>query len=129
MIPWHLLFPRSQVSSVVRLIRDVRAVLGYHKLPDLQLRIRDCTAGYTCVGRAIETAVEDVLAPARGLSGRASIDAPGKRLPSIPVVLVDVEHAAVVHHDIVWRSFRDPRELEKCAEVRTSTYVGRRAAW
>ena len=118
MLPWHLLFPRSQVSSVIRLIRDVRAMLGHHKLSDLQLRICDGTTRYTCVGRAVETAVEDVLAPARGLSGRASIDALGKRLPSIPVVLVDVEHSAVVDHDIVWRSFRTPSKREDCGGVR-----------
>ena len=70
---WHLAFTRG-----LPVARD-------GELAHLEFRVRDRTTGDARVGRPVESAVEDVLAPA------------------VLVVLVDVVDAAVLDHDFVGR--------------------------
>lgn len=68
------------------------------ELPDLQLRIRDDTSRETSIGRPIQTAVENVLAPA------------------VPIVLVDVVHVPVFGHDFVWVGTESMRASDDVAQ-------------
>lgn len=85
MLNRHLFLPRTEVSCLDRiaLVRDAVSVSRGEKLANLELGVRDGAPGDAGVRSAIEPAVEDVLAPA------------------VPVVFVDVVHAAVSHHEVV----------------------------
>src|SRR5579863_10091285 len=92
---WHLAFTRA------------RPVARYGELAHLEFRVRDRTTGDARVGRPVESAVEDVLAPA------------------VHVILVDVMDAAVLDHDFVGRGC-EQRSMVGGQRMGSSGYEGSR---
>jgi len=83
----ELFLPRTEVTiGFWRLaFTRVRPAARDGELAHLEFRVRNRTTGDACVGRPVESAVEDVLAPA------------------VHVVHVNVVNAAVLDHDFVGR--------------------------
>ena len=63
MIFRHILLPCTYVLSLGGFVRNADTMLWQNELPNLQLRVRDGTPRHPRIGRTIQSAVEDVLAP------------------------------------------------------------------
>ena len=66
MVLGEFLLPRPHVPCFAAVVRNAGAGSGHDELADLQLGVRDDAPRHARIRSAVQAAVEDVLAPARG---------------------------------------------------------------